>query len=96
MKKPTYRVLNKHLTIMGIDRQLMILAIFIGGGFVMALGSIITGLVVFGVFAGLGWMKAQDPIGMQLAMSRPPAHFDPALKQPFVLIHAGRKQNEIN
>jgi hypothetical protein len=95
--RPTYRVLNKHLTIMGCDRQLAISAIFIGGGFLMALGSVVTGLVVFGCFAGLGYLKAKDPVGMRLLLNpgKFAAHYDAAVSDPFVLIIAGRKpQNE--
>ena len=91
--RPTYRVLNKHLTIMGCDRSLAICALFIGGGFFFALGSIVSGLAAFACFAGLGWMRAQDPVGMRLMFnaSKYAAHYDPAVKQPFALIYAGRK-----
>ena len=59
--RPTYRSLNKHLTLMGCDRQLMIAAMFVGFGLFVTLSSVTVGLVTFGCFAVLGRFKAKDP-----------------------------------
>ena len=83
--RPTYRVLNKHLTLMGCDRQLMIAAMFIGFGLFVTLSSIAVGLVTFGCFAVLGHYKAKDPATLRLLFN--PGghrnHYDAAIQQPF-------------
>ena len=83
--RPTYRVLNKHLTLMGCDRQLMIAAMFVGFGLFVTLSSISVGLVTFGCFAGLGRYKAKDPATLRLLFN-PGGHrnqYDAAIHRPF-------------
>ena len=89
--KPTYRVLNKTLTIAGCDRQVFISGMMIGVGFFMTFGSIIVGVLVFGFFAFLAWLRAKDPvrIGLLFNGGKYRAHYDAAVREPFRLLHQG-------
>jgi type IV secretory pathway TrbD component len=83
--RPTYRSLNKHLMLMGCDRQLMIAAMFVGFGLFVTLSSITVGLVTFGCFAALGRFKAKDPATLRLIFNPGGARnqYDPAIRRPF-------------
>ncbi len=83
--RPSYRSINKHLTLMGCDRQLMIAAMFVGFGLFVTLSSITVGLVTFACFAALGRYKAKDPASLRLLFN-PSGHrnqYDPAIVRPF-------------
>lgn len=96
--RPTYRVLNKQLTLMGCDRQVFICGLMIGAGFLMALGSIVTGGIAFGCFVFLGWLKAKDPVSMRLMFNpgkfRP--HYDAGVREPFLVIPKRSRAAQIN
>ncbi len=87
--RPTYRSLNKHLTLLGCDRQLMIAAMFVGFGLFVTLSSITVGLVTFGIFAVMGRFKAKDPATLRLLMNPGGARnqYDPAKLKPFEVIY---------
>lgn len=90
---PTYRTLNKHLTLCGCDRQLFICGLFVGFGLFLTFSSIVVGLVTFFCFAGLGWFRAQDPIMLRLLFNpgRCKSQYDPAIRRPFpIAIHDDR------
>jgi len=93
--RPTYRSLNKQLTLMGCDRQLMIAAMFVGFGLFVSLSSITVGLVTFGIFAALGRFKAKDPATLRLLMNPGGARnqYDPAKLTPFEVVYLD-DQNE--
>lgn len=83
--RPTYRSLNKHLTLLGCDRQLMIAAMFVGFGLFVTLSSITVGMVTFFCFAALGRFKAKDPATLRLLFNPGGSRnrYDPAIRQPF-------------
>ena len=83
--RPTFRSLNKHLTLMGCDRQLMIAAMFVGFGLFVTLSSIVVGLVTFTCFAAMGRYKAKDPASLRLLFNPGGARnrYDAAIKRPF-------------
>jgi len=83
--RPTFRSLNKHLTLMGCDRQLMIAAMIVGFGLFVTLSSITVGLVTFGLFAALGRYKAKDPARLRLLFNPGGARnqYDSAIRRPF-------------
>jgi hypothetical protein len=95
--RQTYKIMNKPLTIMMFDRGLFLSSLTIGSAFLMSLNSFVAGIAAFSALLGLAYMKAKDPVGMLIRFKPPtPSHYDPALRQPFVVITAGRKQNEYN
>ena len=83
--KPTFRSLNKTLTIAGCERRLFICGLFIGFGLFATFTSVIVGLTTFSCFAALGFLKARDPIMLQLIFN--PGKFkvmySPAIRKPF-------------
>jgi len=83
--RPTFRSLNKHLTLMGCDRQLMIAAMFVGFGLFITLSSITVGLVTFACFAALGRYKAKEPATLRLLFNPGNARnrYDAAIRRPF-------------
>ena len=83
--RPTFRSLNKHLTLMGCDRQLMIAGMFVGFGLFVTLASVIVGLVTFAIFAGMGRYKAKDPAALRLLFNPGGARnrYDSAIRRPF-------------
>jgi hypothetical protein len=83
--RPTYRVLNKPLTLLGCDRRLMIAGMFIGLGLFLTTGSVIVGSLTFFCFAGLGWVMAKDPTALRLLFnaSSHRNRYDPATRKPF-------------
>ena len=91
---PVYRSLNKHLTLLGCDRQLMIAAMFVAFGLFVTTSSIVVGLATFFCFAGLGWFKAKDPAALRLLFnaSGHRNRYDPGTRRPFaVTYHADNK-----
>lgn len=86
--RPTYRSLNKQLTLMGCDRQMMIAAMFVGVGLLIALSSVTVGLVTFFCFAGLGRAKAKDPATLRLIFNPGGARnqYDAAIVRPFPVL----------
>ena len=91
--RPTYRTLNKPLTLCGCDRRLFLCGLFIGLGLFLTFSSIVVGAVTFSCFAALGWFRAQDPVLLRLLFN--PGRFkpvyDPAVRQPFAIsIHDDR------
>jgi type IV secretory pathway TrbD component len=89
--RPTYRVLNKHLTLCGCDRQLFIAGLFAGFGLFATLTSLTAGLVTFACFVTLGRLKAKDVTAFRV-MFNPGGHknrYDAAIRHPFpVTYHA--------
>ncbi len=85
--RPSYRSLNKQLTLMGCDRQLMIAAMFVGFGLFVTLSSITVGLVTFACFAVLGRYKAKDPATLRLLFNPGTGRnqYDPAMVRPFAV-----------
>ena len=89
--RPTFRSINKTLTLLGCDRQLMIAGMFVGFGLFVALSSVVVGLVTFGCFFVLGRHKAKDPAALRLLFNPGGARnrYDPAIRRPFpVRFHA--------
>jgi len=86
--KPTYRVLNKTLTIAGVDRRGFICGLMIGAGFFFVLGSFVVGAATFGFFYFLAWQQAKDPVKLRLLFNsgKYQPHYDAALHDPFLLI----------
>ena len=89
--KPTYRILNKQLTIAGCDRPLFICALTIGGGIFMALQSVVVAATVFGCFAVMGWLRVKDPVAMRLLFNsgKFQPHYDAGVREPFLVIPKG-------
>lgn len=89
--RPTYRVLNKHLTLCGADRRLFLSGLFVGFGLFATFSSVIVGAVTFLCFAALGWLQARDPIVLRLVFN--PGKFrnqyDPAIRRPFPVVIYG-------
>jgi type IV secretory pathway TrbD component len=89
--RPTYRVLNKHLTLCGADRQLFLSGLFVGFGLFATFSSVIVGAVTFLCFTALGWLKARDPIMLRMLFN--PGKFrnqyDPAIRRPFPVVIYG-------
>ncbi len=83
--RPTYRSLNKSLTLMGCDRQLVIAGMFTGFGLFVTVSSITVGLTTFFVFAALGRYKANDPARLRLLFNSGGARnqYDAAIRRPF-------------
>jgi hypothetical protein len=89
--RPTYRTLNKHLTLCGCDRQLFLCGLFIGLGLFLTFSSLIVGGVSFFCFAALGWFRARDPVLLRLLFNpgRFKGWYDPGIRRPFpVVIYA--------
>jgi hypothetical protein len=88
--RPTYRTLNKHLTLLGCDRQLMIAAMFVGFGLFVTTSSVLVGFLTFICFAGLGWFKAKDPAALKLLFnaSTHRNRYDPTAREPFQVTYA--------
>ncbi len=85
---PTFRSINKHLTLLGCDRRLILSGMFIGGGIGASVGSVVVGMVTFACFAALGRFKTKDPIALRLLFN-PGAHltrYDPANLRPFHVV----------
>jgi hypothetical protein len=89
--RPTFRSLNKTLTICGCERRLWLAGLFIGLGMFMTFGSIMVGIITFLCFVSLGWLKAHDPIMLRLIFN--PGKFrnqyDPAIRRPFMVVFYG-------
>ena len=86
--KPTYRrALNNVPTLFGCERNLFIAGMFVGLGEFIMFSSLIVGLVAFGIFATLGYFKANDPAVLRLLLNpgRYKAIYDPAQRKPFVV-----------
>src|SRR5690606_38875609 len=83
--RPTFRSLNKVLTLCGCERRLFFCGMFVGFGLFATFGSILVGLVTSGCFAALGYAKAQDPIMLRLTFNpgKFKAQYDPAIFHPF-------------
>jgi hypothetical protein len=89
--RPTFRSLNKTLTICACERRLWLCGLFIGLGMFMTFGSIVVGLTTFLCFACLGWFKAHDPIMLRLIFNPGKFHnqYDPAVRRPFPVVIYG-------
>ena len=89
--RPTYRSLNKQLTLCGSDRQLLLAGLFVGFGLFATFSSITVGVVTFLCFAALGWLKARDPILLRLLFNAGKFHnqYDPAIRRPFPVVIYG-------
>jgi hypothetical protein len=87
--RPTYRSLNKTLTLLGCERRLLICGMMCGAGLFFSFSSFTLGIATFLVFAVLGYFKAQDPVSLKLFFN-PPKHniYDAGKKLSFhVSIH---------
>lgn len=87
---PTYRSLNKILTLMGCERRLMICGMICGAGTYTSLNSLSVGFLVFLLFAVMGYFQAQDPVRLRLIFnaSRYKDTYDAGKRNPFhVAIH---------
>jgi len=62
MFHPVYRAMNKPLTILGVERSLFFLALVMGTATFNFFGSLLGGLLMFGVLYGFArWATATDP-----------------------------------
>lgn len=86
---PTYRALNRTLTLCGCERRLFLCAMFIGLGMFLTFKSIIAGLMVFLCFAVLGYFSAKDPTTLRLLFnaSRYRNQYDPGIRRPFPVVY---------
>jgi type IV secretory pathway TrbD component len=87
--RPTYRVLNKPLTLLGGDRRLMIAGMFIGLGLFLTTGSVLVGALTSLCFACLGWIMAKDPTALRLLFNAGShrSRYDPTTRKPFDVIY---------
>jgi len=79
----TYRSINTPLTILGVERRIFFLALGIGAGTFNFFGSLLGGLLMFGLLYGFGlWATARDPAlpSILLVAARQASFYDP-LKQ---------------
>ena len=79
--RPVYRAINKPLTIWGAERRLFFLAAITGAATFNLFGSLLGGLVMFGVlFAAARWATATDVQALRVFMNsaRLRAQYDPA------------------
>lgn len=86
--RPTYRILNKQLTLCGCDRQVFLCGLFIGLGLFLTFSSIVVGLVTFSCFALLGWFRAKDPVLLRMLFNAGQfkSHYNPATRRPFLMV----------
>ena len=91
-----YPALNRPLTILGVERRGFLLSATLGLAIWNAMNSLVTGVVVFAVGHGAGWLAGRrdpDMLGVLRAGTRYPARFDPgkwALAPWHVRIRSGR------
>ncbi|HYI92082.1 MAG TPA: hypothetical protein VEX68_00930 [Bryobacteraceae bacterium] len=85
--RPTFRSLNKVLTLCGCERRLFISGLFVSFGLFAVFTSVLVGLATFGCFAALGYCKAKDPIMLRLIFNpgKFKALYDPARRKPFAV-----------
>lgn len=82
---PVYRSLNKPLTIWGVERGLLFLAILTGGATFNLFGSLAGGLLMFaGLFAAARWATRNDPQSLRISLNsaRFRHRYDPAKYDP--------------
>ncbi len=86
---PTYRSLNKVMTLAGCDRRLFLSGLFVGLGMLLCFASLTFGLVIFATFAVLGWFHAKDPVVLRAVINagRQRAEYDAAKPDPFPVIY---------
>ena len=90
--QPTFRSLNKTLTLCGCERRLFLCGLFVGFGLFATFGSILVGIVTFACFAVFGYFQARDPLLLRIIFNpgKYRAQYHPALRRPFpVRIHGG-------
>lgn len=91
---PVYKSINKPLTIWGAERRLFFMALIIGGATFNLFGSLLSGLVMFGVlYAMARWVTGIDLqiLRILLNSSRFRTRYDPSKRDPFEL-RIGRSQ----
>ena len=78
---PVYKSMNTPLTILGIDRSLFFMAAVMGAATFNLLGSLISGLLMFGALYWFGrWATVTDPQILRIVLnsSKFKRRYDPA------------------
>jgi type IV secretory pathway TrbD component len=91
---PTYRSLNKPLTIAGAERQLFFLALIMGGATFNLFGSLLGGFVMFlALYLLARWATITDPqiLRILLNSSKFKPRYDPAKCEAFKLAIRSRR-----
>ncbi len=90
---PVYTAINKPLTIWGAERRLFLLALLLGAGVFNLLGSLVGGLLTFGVFyAGARLVAVTDPqiLRILLNSARFGRQYDPLTFAPLAAARSRR------
>jgi len=91
---PVYKAINKILTIWGVERRLLFLALILGGATFNLFGSLLSGLAMFAALYLLArWAIAADQqiLRILLNSSRFKTHYDPAKRDLATLQIVGRR-----
>ena len=88
--------LNRPLTILGVERRAFLLSATLGLAMWNAINSLVTGILVFAVLYGAGWLAGRrdpDMLAVLRAAARYPARFDPGkwADEPWYLIIRRRR-----
>ena len=84
---PVYKSLNRPLTIWGVERRLVFLALIMGGATFNFFGSLLAGLAMFAaLYLFARWATATDPqiLRILLNASKFRTHYDPAKRDSAV------------
>ena len=79
-RRAVHRAPNRPLTILGAERRALLLSATLGLAMWIAINSLVTGIVVFAVLCGAGWLAGRrdpDMLAVLRATARYPARFDP-------------------
>jgi type IV secretory pathway TrbD component len=82
---PVSRALNRPLTILGCERRLFFCALVVGSAGFNLLGSLLTGLLLFGLlYAAAHWVTRTDPHLPRIVINSTRLHryYDPAKLAP--------------
>ena len=88
--------LNRPLTILGVERRAFLLSATLGLAMWNAINSLVTGILVFAVLYGAGWLAGRrdpDMLAVLRAAARYPARFDPGkwADEPWYLVIRSRR-----
>src|SRR5262245_62676213 len=84
--RPVYKAIHRPLTVCGVDRRLIFLALLLGAATFNLFYSFLAGLLMFGVLYGFGlWASKYDPqmLRILLTSSRARRRYDPAKHDRF-------------
>ena len=84
--RPVYKALHRPLTVCGVDRRLVFLALLLGAATFNLFYSFFAGLLMFGGLYGFAlWATRRDPdmLRILLASSRARRRYDPGKHEPF-------------